>query len=372
MKNFSKNFLSKMDSVETLAKDFERTKLFTDECDKKLFKTSTEIAYRYDEMKMFDDAETFYLEAFNLKNCVLSRRNLGFFYFRCKKFELAERYLLENKDDSESMVTLGTVYVSMKRYEEAVKYLKPEIDHKNVAAMTAFSISLLNLGRESEAEQCLIEASKLKDVFATSVLGEFYYSKKIYPLAEVYSLEAVFLGNKKSMYVLGKLYFKTDWFLLAKQFLTMALDAGFDDAGIYLGKIYGLEGDKNLEEQILLRIALKGNVDAMNALGMFYFTHENFEEAENYLVMALGNGSQVAELNLNACFYSVQNCLEKDCSICYEKMEGKNAKLHCGHWFHRHCIKTWIARTSNGNRNCPMCRNPIGKLNQNRVFSVFS
>ncbi|XP_028403586.1 epidermal growth factor receptor substrate 15 homolog [Dendronephthya gigantea] len=42
----------------------------------------------------------------------------------------------------------------------------------------------------------------------------------------------------------------------------------------------------------------------------------------------------------------------KICSICRDKIENDEAKLECGHRFHRKCVKQWIQTE----RTCPLCR----------------
>ena len=46
------------------------------------------------------------------------------------------------------------------------------------------------------------------------------------------------------------------------------------------------------------------------------------------------------------------NEIDTQCSICYE--EG-DYQLHCGHFFHSHCISKWKERS----RSCPLCRAPL-------------
>ena len=45
------------------------------------------------------------------------------------------------------------------------------------------------------------------------------------------------------------------------------------------------------------------------------------------------------------------------CSICMEPMTQRNSKeLPCGHRFHKKCINKW---KNEGNRTCPLCREPF-------------
>ncbi len=49
---------------------------------------------------------------------------------------------------------------------------------------------------------------------------------------------------------------------------------------------------------------------------------------------------------------------EHACAICQDNLlpEQEGRKLNtCGHWFHKHCIDTWLE----GNVHCPVCRHDI-------------
>eukprot|EP00438_Fugacium_kawagutii_P020994 Skav228359 [mRNA] locus=scaffold1981:32625:32933:+ [translate_table: standard] len=40
------------------------------------------------------------------------------------------------------------------------------------------------------------------------------------------------------------------------------------------------------------------------------------------------------------------------CCICLEEAEEEVAQLHCGHRFHKKCVKEWLTL---GDLRCPMC-----------------
>jgi len=49
---------------------------------------------------------------------------------------------------------------------------------------------------------------------------------------------------------------------------------------------------------------------------------------------------------------------EHSCAICQDALQSdqEGRKLNaCGHWFHKHCIDTWLE----GNVHCPVCRHDI-------------
>jgi hypothetical protein len=57
---------------------------------------------------------------------------------------------------------------------------------------------------------------------------------------------------------------------------------------------------------------------------------------------------------------------EEECSICFEKLENEIAHLSCDHFFHYHCIGSWILKKKNINSNeiyCPMCNQEFEIVN---------
>ena len=51
------------------------------------------------------------------------------------------------------------------------------------------------------------------------------------------------------------------------------------------------------------------------------------------------------------------------CSICHEEMlaNGSEAKLPCGHCFHKACVKRWLVA---GHLRCPLCNSDFGSADQ--------
>lgn len=44
---------------------------------------------------------------------------------------------------------------------------------------------------------------------------------------------------------------------------------------------------------------------------------------------------------------------QETCPICIEKLQGQCHRIHCGHTYHKECIRSW---TDTGKTSCPMCR----------------
>ena len=65
-----------------------------------------------------------------------------------------------------------------------------------------------------------------------------------------------------------------------------------------------------------------------------------------------------AQIEANTTVGNLVSDEEHACAICQDTLqsEQEGRKLNaCGHWFHKHCIDTWLE----GNVHCPVCRHDI-------------
>lgn len=56
--------------------------------------------------------------------------------------------------------------------------------------------------------------------------------------------------------------------------------------------------------------------------------------------------------------YKKEECTEKECTICLEKINDDFFITECDHYFHKNCINKWY----NTSQECPNCRGPIYKI----------
>lgn len=66
----------------------------------------------------------------------------------------------------------------------------------------------------------------------------------------------------------------------------------------------------------------------------------------------------VEQIEANTTVGNLVSDEEHACAICQDNLqpEQEGRKLNaCGHWFHKHCIDTWLE----GNVQCPVCRHDI-------------
>jgi len=61
---------------------------------------------------------------------------------------------------------------------------------------------------------------------------------------------------------------------------------------------------------------------------------------------------------------------ERDCIICWEKIEDENIYItECIHCYDLHCIYGWIMSNNKSNHLCPMCQTPLNKEN---IISLYN
>jgi hypothetical protein len=64
------------------------------------------------------------------------------------------------------------------------------------------------------------------------------------------------------------------------------------------------------------------------------------------------------QIEANTTVGNLVSDIEHSCAICQDNLQvdQEGRKLNaCGHWFHKHCIDTWLE----GNVHCPVCRHDI-------------
>lgn len=52
---------------------------------------------------------------------------------------------------------------------------------------------------------------------------------------------------------------------------------------------------------------------------------------------------------------NIENNDDRQCSICFEQLNGNCIQLRCDHYFHENCISRWLNRQD----TCPVCRNQV-------------
>lgn len=151
--------------------------------------------------------------------------------------------------------------------------------------------------------------------------------------------------------------------LTAKKYIELCLD----QLGSY---------SQGSEETVLLSISIlqQGNTIDNNALGReiakkaeeFKMTYKKFYGIQDFrlidsLRIARQKGfSKLAELMQRApiIFNDCISCPET-CSICLDDRIYTNSFLTCGHYFHRHCIDSWLRK----HRSCPICMGDVDHNN---------
>lgn len=53
---------------------------------------------------------------------------------------------------------------------------------------------------------------------------------------------------------------------------------------------------------------------------------------------------------------TINNVIDNECIICYEKMEYGIIRTPCNHYFHTECLNKWLESNKRDNKNCPICR----------------
>lgn len=126
----------------------------------------------------------------------------------------------------------------------------------------------------------------------------------MYELEKIEELENEIEKNKnyKDMIKLGKLYERINEKYLAEKYFKMASEENIE--GLFeLGIFYYTEEKLNLAENCFKEMADKGNSDFQNALANVYRRQFNFDLAEKYYKLLINQGNIKAIYNLGSFYY---------------------------------------------------------------------
>jgi TPR repeat protein len=126
----------------------------------------------------------------------------------------------------------------------------------------------------------------------------------MYELEKIEELENEIEKNKnyKDMIKLGKLYERINEKYLAEKYFKMASEENIE--GLFeLGIFYYTEEKLNLAENCFKEIADKGDSDFQNALANVYRRQFNFDLAEKYYKLSINQGNIKAIYNLGSFYY---------------------------------------------------------------------
>lgn len=236
-------------------------------------------------------------------DCVEAYALVGEIYIEIKQYEKARKYLdyAMKKDPSSAInfIHLGESYFEAGKYDKAMAIYKKvaELYPDNADAALDIGEVYVQWRNYRLAEYYLKKAMHLRpDYFSPyNELGNLYLELRRYKEAEKFYKESL---KRKPDYVdamigLGKTYIALNKFPLAEQYLNQAIKLIPEYSGealVVLGQIIRSIQQKFDEAEKLYKKAIQ--TDADNAigyyyLGMFYYRQQRFDEAEAILKKGL-------------------------------------------------------------------------------------
>ncbi len=190
--------------------DFEKAIEILNISDIQADKKAFGLGLAHQEMKNFELAEKYYLDAIN-KGHISASFNLALLYDEQGITKLAEKYYLEaiDKGITSSINNLALLYGNQGKTELAEMYYLKAIDQGDIGVSFNLAILYNNQGKTELAEKYYLVAIEKGRIDALNNLANLYANQGKAELAERYYLEAINNGNIYSYNNLLIMYYKS-------------------------------------------------------------------------------------------------------------------------------------------------------------------
>jgi len=184
--------------------------------------------------------------------------------------------LKNKKDDVYAPNCLGDAYFAEGDFEKAEKYYKIALENGSPDSKDKL-FNLYQTTENIEKFRELIEKDEAKRGEDFLTLGNLYFNKKNYKMAEKWYLESEKLGFLESKYNLGHVYYEIE---------------NFDKAEKYFQEV--IEKVPHLKENATEKL-----INVYNSQANVYLTSGDFEKAEKYLKIL------VEKYSIKECYYNL-------------------------------------------------------------------
>ncbi|AYV80479.1 MAG: hypothetical protein Harvfovirus2_9 [Harvfovirus sp.] len=233
-------------------------------------------------------AERYYLEAIEKDNkCGEAMNNLAVLYADAvkKTYPVVKYYLMATENNCfDALANLGCYYLKNNKYELAEEYLLMAIEKEQYQATSYLAKLYSNQYKYDLAQKYLSMGVEFKAPNASRNFGEFYVKRGYSSLAEKYFLLGVDEGDSTAMSELANLYSWQRKDTLAVKYYKLAIKNNNIEACGILAGFYNNTGNKELAEKYYLK-GVK-NSDGIIDLANFYRKEGKYELAEKYYLKA--------------------------------------------------------------------------------------
>ena len=184
--------------------------------------------------------------------------------------------LKNKKDDKHAPNCLGDVYFAEDDFENSEKYYKIALENGSPDSKDKL-FNLYQTTENIEKFRELIEKDEAKRGEDFLTLGNLYFNKKNYKMAEKWYLESEKLGFLESKYNLGHVYYEIE---------------NFDKAEKYFQEV--IEKVPYLKENATEKL-----INVYNNQANFYLTSGDFDKAEKYLKIL------IEKYSIKECYYNL-------------------------------------------------------------------
>ena len=182
---------------------------------------------------------------------------LGEIYKKDGDYKKAIKFheLAVEKNFKKSLLSLGNVYLKIKKLDKAEFYFREAFRLKIEGSYSKLSKVLLMLSKENEAEKILLDAVANDEKYSNINLGRFYLMKKRPNLnkAEKEFSEAVQKGDVEGYNQLARIYIRKKQIDKAINFYKEGLSSGSSESAHQLGHVYYRKGEFEKSDEMFAK-----------------------------------------------------------------------------------------------------------------------
>ena len=207
-----------------------------------------------------------------------------------------------NKEEAKKLFNRAEQYEKEGEEEKAKEWYEKAAIKGNTEAMNTLGNFFNKEGDREKAKKWFKKAAIKGNIKAMGILGSIFYGEGDREKAEKWFKKAAIKGNMEALVILKSFFYEKENKKKTKEWY----EKENAEAMNALGNFFNEGGDKKKAKEWYEKVAIKGNVDAMAALGILYLDDGDIE-AKKWLEKAAIKGNTKAMFYLGKFYWSIKD-----------------------------------------------------------------